>query len=119
MTLLRALKPLREAPDLPVFVNTEGNPIEPKAFSERWYECLRALGLRQRGLYSTKDTFVTLALATKREDVMLWLVQQTGVAYDTLRKHYAKSLPKPDSGMWEKLAPSLTGQRARTIAGAA
>jgi hypothetical protein len=27
-----------------------------------WYRCLRALGLRQRGLYCTKDTFVTPAL---------------------------------------------------------
>jgi integrase len=114
--LLRVLQPEHVAPDMPVFVNTEGNPIEPKAFSERWYDCLRALGLRQRGLYATKDTFVTLALATRREDVMLWLVQQTGVAYETLRRHYAKFLPKPDRGMWRQLDPALARERRPAVA---
>jgi hypothetical protein len=84
VAMLAAIRPLREAPEHPVFVNTEGNPIEPKAFSERWYECLRALGLRQRGLLRHECTFVTLTLATAREDVMLWVVKQTGVAYETL-----------------------------------
>jgi integrase len=113
--LLRVLQPAHVTPDASVFVNTEGNPIEPKAFSERWYDCLRDLGLRQRGLYATKDTAVTLALATGREDVMLWLVQQTGVAYETLRKHYAKFLPKPDRGMWAKLDPRAATRRLKSV----
>jgi len=37
---------------------------------------------------------VTLTLATAREDVMLWVVKQTGVAYETLRKHYESWLPE-------------------------
>jgi integrase len=105
--LLRALKPLRETPETPVFVTTEGKPIEPKHFSEHWYECLRALGLRQRGLYATKDTAVSLALATGRDDITLWLVEQTGVEIETLRRHYAKWLPKPERGVWARLDPSL------------
>jgi integrase len=44
--LLRALKPLRETPEAPVFLTTTGGPIEPKTFSEHWYACLRALNLR-------------------------------------------------------------------------
>jgi hypothetical protein len=40
-------------PERPVFTATEGEPIEPKTFSEHWYKCLRAPGLRVRGLYST------------------------------------------------------------------
>src|SRR5262249_10091952 len=80
---LRAIQPAEHHPPPPVFVTTANTPIEPKHFADHWHDCLRALGLRQRGLYSTKDTAVTIALATKREDVMMWLVQQTGVAYDT------------------------------------
>jgi integrase len=113
VTLLRALQPLRVRPDMPVFLSTTGTPIEPKTFSEHWYDALRILGIRQRGLYATKDTFVTLALSKKREDVMLWLVQQTGVAYETLRKHYFKSLPTPDAGMWRHLDPRLREGRER------
>jgi hypothetical protein len=49
------------------------------------YECLRSLGIRQRGLYCTKDTFVTTALSA---DVKIaWLETQTVVSYATLRQH--------------------------------
>src|SRR5262249_46448049 len=57
--LLRDLQPLHVTPEQPVFTTTTGTPIEPKTFSAHWYDCLRALGMRQRGLYATKDTFVT------------------------------------------------------------
>ena len=100
-----------------MFVNTEGKPIEPKHFLvEHWYPCLRALGLRQRGLYCCKDTFVTLALATKRQDVVLWVVEQTGVAYQTLREHYAKWMPQQDHGLWAELDPSLAPKPAHLTA---
>src|SRR5262249_39522130 len=66
--------------------------IEPKAFASRyWYRCLRALDVRVRGIYATKDTFVTTAL---RAGVKIaWLEQQTGVTYATLRRHYGKWMP--------------------------
>ena len=89
--VLEALQPLHVAPDQPVFTNTCGEPIEPKAFSRHWYDCLRALGIRQRGLYCTKDTFVTTALAVGVK--IPWLEAQTGVAYETLRRHYGKWVP--------------------------
>lgn len=61
--ILRALQPLHVMPDSPVFTNLEGEPIEPKAFSTHWYRCLRALGLPVRGLYATKDSYVSLAMS--------------------------------------------------------
>jgi len=112
--LLCAIKPLREAPEQPAFVTTIGGPIEPRHFSEHWYDCFRSLELRQRGLYSTKDTFVTIALGTGRDDVIGWLVKQTGVALETLRRHYAGWLPKSNvRDMWAALDPSVTGRRRR------
>ena len=46
----------------------------------------RALGIRVRGLYSTKDTFVSTALQVGVK--IAWLESQTGVNYITLRRHY-------------------------------
>ena len=61
--LLRRLQPLRVEPTAPVFPNTRGGPLDPNALLPHWYAAQRACGIRVRGLYSTKDTFVTTALA--------------------------------------------------------
>ena len=103
--LLRALQPLRVTPETPVFVGIAGTPIEPNTFLPHWYDCLRALKLRQRGLYCAKDTFVTLALA-KMPDNVLWIEAQTGVRYATLREHYAAWMPQASRGVWDRLTPS-------------
>jgi hypothetical protein len=89
--LLRDLQPLHLTPETPVFTMTRGQPVEPKTFSEHWYDCLRALGIRVGGLYSTKDTFVTAALQAGVK--IAWLEAQTGVNYATLRRHYGKWMP--------------------------
>lgn len=91
--VLRALQPLHVTPETPVFTSTLGGPIDPKRFSDLWGVALRACGIRPRGLYTTKDTFVSLAL---RVCGPLWVERQTGVAYATLQKHYAKWMPQED-----------------------
>jgi integrase len=85
--LLRSIEPLHHEPTTPVFIGTTGAPIEPKTFSAHWYDCLRALGIRQRGIYCMKDTYVTSAL--KAGVRIERLEAQTGVAYAMLREHYA------------------------------
>jgi len=77
--MLGELRPLRIEPTTPVFTNTIGNPVEPKAFERHWHAGLRILGIRPRGLYCTKDTFVTNALRVGAK--IAWLEQQTGVNY--------------------------------------
>jgi integrase len=89
--VLRDLLPLHVTPEMPVFTTTEGQPIEPKTFSDHWCDSLRALGLRVRGLYCTKDTYVSHAL--QKVGSIEWVEEQTGVSYATLKKHYAKWLP--------------------------
>ncbi len=91
--VLRDLQPLHVAPETPVFMSTLGGPIDPKRFGALWGTALRACGIRARGLYATKDTFVSLALRVRGP---LWVERQTGVAYATLRKHYAKWMPQED-----------------------
>jgi hypothetical protein len=102
--VLRALQPLHVIPAQPVFTTTAGQPIEPKAFASRyWYRCLRALGLRVRGLYATKDTFVTTALQVGVK--VAWLEAQTGVAYATLKRHYGKWITPEGQSELERFAP--------------
>jgi integrase len=89
--LLLSIQPLRVTPEMPVFTNTVGKAIEPNSLLPHWYACQRALGIRVRGLYCTKDTYVTTALTVGAK--IAWLEQQTGVAYATLRRHYGKWIP--------------------------
>jgi integrase len=108
--LLRALQPLRVEPTTPVFSNTRGTPIEPNSLLPHWYAAQRALGLRVRGLYSTKDTFVTTALDAGVK--IAWLETQTGVNYLTLRRHYGKWMPSDGGRELERFAsldPTLFG----------
>jgi len=88
LRLLDAMRPLHVTADAPVFLNIAGRPLDQQAFSTHWCDCLRALGIRQRGLYCTKDTFVTTGLLAGVKPA--WLEQQTGVSYETLRRHYGR-----------------------------
>jgi len=73
---LRPAQPRRPGSPTPVFANTRGAPIEPNSLLPHWYAAQRALGVRVRGLYSTKDTFVTTALDAGVK--IAWLETQTG-----------------------------------------
>jgi hypothetical protein len=81
--LLRDLQPLHVTPTTPVFTHTRGGPIEPNSFLPHWYAAQRACGIRVRGLYSTKDAFVSTSLAAGVK--IAWLEEQTGVAYANKR----------------------------------
>jgi hypothetical protein len=72
-----------------------------------------------RGLYATKDTAVTVALNTGRDDVLVWLEAQTGVAYSTLKKHYGKYIHQPERGMWAKVDPRLRAGQGTKLAASA
>jgi integrase len=110
--VLRQIMPLRVEPDTPVFTNVDGAPIEPKVFAAHWYRCLRALGLRVRGLYATKDTYVSLCMT--RNVNPTWLEEQTGVAWATLRRHYGTYLPKERKSELDRLREprGLRGRRS-------
>jgi integrase len=110
LRLFAAVMPLRPEPEAPLLCNTEGRYIHPAGFLRRpWRECLAALRIRHRGLYAMKDTFVTLTLMKaedegRGEDIVPWLVRQTGVAYETLKKHYTKFWPRTPERTRERYA---------------
>jgi len=108
VAILRTIQPLHVTPEMPVFTNTNGQPIEPNAFLAPWYRCLRALGIRVRGLYSLKDSFVSTALTAGVNPA--WLEAQTGVRYETLKRHYGQWLWAEGADQLKKmssLAPEL------------
>ena len=114
--LLEQIKPARVTPDAPVFINTNGGPVEPNSFLKPWYTCLRALGIRQRGLYAMKDTYISTALTAGVN--IAWLEAQTGVRYETLKRHYGKWLRTEGADQLEKLsrlAPSSAPKRRRRV----
>jgi hypothetical protein len=71
-----------------------------------------------RGIYCTKDTFVTTCLQVAVR--IAWLETQTGVSYATLRRHYGKWMPhegESELRKFESLDPSLFSPRlAPTLA---
>lgn len=90
-----------------MFTNLHGAAIEPNALLPHWYAAHRARGLRVRGLYSTKDTFVTTALQAGVK--IAWLENQTGVNYGTLRRHYGKWMPTDGGSELARFAPLAPG----------
>ncbi len=58
-------------------------------------------------LYCTKDTYVSHALQTVRDP--WWVEKQTGVALDTLKRHYAKWMPQSDCRELRRLATAFEG----------
>ncbi|MBX9719092.1 site-specific integrase [Candidatus Binatia bacterium] len=100
--VLRQIQPLNVSPDDPVFVNRDGQRIDRKHFSPTWNGCLRAAGVRQRGIYAAKDTAITLARLAGCS--WAFLEAQSGVAERTLTKHYFAFLPQEQPNEFQKFA---------------
>src|SRR5262249_10823113 len=117
LTLLRTLRPLRPEPGAIVFPNLDGGRIRNATFWGIWTRCLQDCRIRHRGIYALKDTFVTHTLATAEasgevEWVTAWLVRQTGVRLDTLKRHYEKQWPRDREAIratYALLDPTLRG----------
>jgi integrase len=88
--LIRTIQPLHVTPEMPVFTNVAGGPIEPNSLLRHWYPCLRTSGIHVRGLYAMKDTYISTVLTAGVNT--MWLEAQTGVRYETMKRHYGKWL---------------------------
>lgn len=111
--LIKAIQPLHVTPEMPVFTNVAGGPIEPNSLLRHWYPCLRAEGIRVRGLYAMKDTYISTALTAGVNT--MWLEAQTGVRYETMKRHYGKWLRLEGANQLRKIALSA-GQLAPQLA---
>jgi integrase len=89
-----------------VFKNSLGDPIDQRSFYKIFCAAQRALSIRLRDLYATKDTYVSVAL-TKGVN-LTWLSEQTGVMESTLRTHYGRFIDASQADALEltKIDPS-------------
>ena len=105
---------LRAEPDTYVFRNSRGEPIDQKSFYKTFCGAQRALGIRLRDLYSTKDTYVSSALTQGVN--LTWLSEQTGVAEGTLRAHYGRFIHSSLSDAMELAKIDPDGAKAGQFA---
>jgi integrase len=86
--LLQTRRPPRYNPDDLVFPSPEGNAIDSHNFRNRaWIKVLTELGIPYRKPYTTRATFISLALARGANPVELSAI--TGHNVQTMFKHYA------------------------------
>ena len=104
--ILKQVIELHAGPDDYVFKNTLGRPIDQRSFYKIFCVAQRALEIRRRDLYATKDTYVSVALT--RGVNLTWLSEQTGVMESTLRTHYGRFIHASEADALElaKIDPS-------------
>ena len=101
---------LRAEPADYVFKNTLGKPIDQRSFYKLFCAAQRALGIRLRDLYATKDTYVSTALT--RGVNLAWLSEQTGVADATLHRHYGRFIHSNAADAFELSKIDAEGQES-------
>jgi hypothetical protein len=80
--------------------------MDPEKLNRIFCDAQRALGIEPiRGVYSTKDTFCSIYISNGGR--WAWLSEQTGVAVQTLKRHYARyeRTPEDDSTELARLRP--------------
>lgn len=87
-----------------VFADEDGGAFSQERLHKRvWLPTLRKLGLRERGQYNIRDTFITLALSAGEDPG--WVAQVCGTSERMIFDHYRK---------WMK---NLARQDGRRLAG--
>src|SRR5262249_57635891 len=75
-----------------VFAEEAGNPLSQEWLHKRiWLPTLRVAGLRERGQYNIRDTFITLALSAGEDPG--WVAAVCGTSEQMIFRHYRKWMP--------------------------
>jgi integrase len=109
-----------------VFLNEEATPIEWHTWRGKvsgresktgektphgvWYRALRGAGIRPRGPYHTRHTFISIALSNGAN--IKWLAEYCGTSVAMIEKHYGKYIR---NDVDEQLQRVLGGQSARPV----
>ena len=90
--VLKTIKPLRVEPDSHVFLDSKGKPIDQAEFGRYYFQgALRALEIRHRDFYNTRDTFISIALS--KGIAPKWISEQTGTGLTMIGRRYGRWLP--------------------------
>ncbi len=105
--------PLHVAPDAFLFTTQHGTPIEEERFVDaHWNRALQATGIRPRGFYTTRHTFISAALTDGCN--LKWLADYCGTSVDMIERHYGKWMGGDDRAQLAKIGEG--GQAPSTIA---
>lgn len=108
--VLEPLTEVKSQQDDYLFKNVWGAPVEAANFYDLFRDAQRALHISPlRDLYSTKDTYISLALTNGVS--LTWLSEQTGVAVATILKHYGRFIHSSQADDFEM--SKIEGKKAR------
>jgi len=72
-----------------VFTDSAGQPLSQEWLNKRvWQPTLRRCGLRARGQYNIRDTFITIALSAGEDPG--WVAQVCGTSEQMIFRHYRR-----------------------------
>ena len=99
--LLTALRDERgpHGPNDYVFVDPAGQPLSQEWLHKRvWVVTLERAGLRVRGQYNIRDTFISIALSAGEDPG--WVAKVCGTSEEMIFRHYRTWIPglNPDAG---------------------
>ncbi len=89
-------------PDDFVFTSQRGNPLSQEWLNECvWKPALRRAGVRERGQYCIRDTFISLALSSGEDPG--WVAQVCGTSEQMIFRHYRHWIPALQTGAGSKV----------------
>lgn len=90
-----------------VFVDRRGRPFSQEWLNKRvWKPTLRRAGIRERGQYSTRDTFITLSLSAGEDPG--WVARVCGTSEQMIFRHYRNWIPGLQTGAGAKISAALS-----------
>jgi len=111
--VLVAAVPAGTGPDHYVFANeVTGGPIHQGEWArEFWHRPLDALKIRKRKFYTTRHTFISIALTAGVN--IKWLAEQCGNSVAMIEKHYGRFLAGEAEAQLRLLDPSIGSDAGR------
>ena len=91
-----------------VFTDEQGHPLSQEWLHKRvWLPTLRVAGLRERGQYSIRDTFISLALSAGEDPG--WVAAVCGTSEQMIFRSYWKWMPSQRRTDGQGIARVLSG----------
>ena len=95
-----------------VFVDRQGRPFSQEWLNKRvWKPTLLRAGIRERGQYCTRDTFITLSLSAGEDPG--WVARVCGTSEQMIFRHYRNWIPGLQTGAGAKISAALSSVIAR------
>ncbi|HEC61964.1 MAG TPA: DUF3596 domain-containing protein, partial [bacterium] len=110
--MLQDLKPLRVTEGDHVFLNAIGKPIDAAHWQQRyWHTALRACDIRPRKFYSTRHTFISLALSYNFN--IKRLAEMCGTSVAMIERNYGRWLAVGEQS--ETLGETFGGTKSKAV----